>query len=202
MTYQTIIPFTPALEKRFQMQLKKTYVGHSDMKKRRPELYNINVTENGSIQMTNSFVAVQLENTDAQPTHLERYPDMTNIFNLDRLNMDNSVMLYWEDLKILENQLNVIYKQKVVSVKIAIHDEGVTIENTHYNQDFIKSQITTEVMTDRDHTIKLNPRFLHDALMFFRQIYKDAYGVRLWFHNSNMLYMTKGDMTYVIVGIR
>ena len=201
MTYQTIVPFTPALEKRFHLQLKKLYVGHSDMKKKRPELNNVNITENGSIQMTNSFVGVQLENTDATPTHLERFPDMTNLFEVDRSRSDDSVAIQWDDLKILENHLNVIYKQKIDTVKITISSKGITIENAtrdYMDRVFLKSEITTDLLTDREHTLRLNPRYLHDALMFFRQVYKDNYYIRVWTYQKQIVRLTFQDMTYIM----
>ena len=198
MTYQTIVPFTPALEKRFDLQLKKLYVSHSDMKKKRPELNNVNITENGSIQLTNSYVGVQLENTDATPTHLERYPDMSNLFEVDRSRVDDSVPLQWDDLKILENHLNVIYKQKVDNVKLTLSSEGIKIENSNLNHVFIKSEIATELLTDRDHTFNMNPRYLHDALMFFRQIYKDSYYIRVWTYQKGIIRFTYDNMTYLI----
>ena len=205
MTKQTLTQFTPTVEKRFNQQLNKMYVGQSALKKQRPILYNVNITENGSIQITNGIVAAQLENTNAQASNLEGYPkNLTNLFEVDPSHIDDSVMLYWNDLKILENQLNVIYNQKIDNVKVTINSEGVTIEkgNIEVTDTFIKSYVTTELFTDKEHSFKINPRYLHDALMFFRQLYKKGYYVRVWTNQSNLIKFTYQDMTYIIALIR
>ena len=204
MTKNLIVPYTPALEKRFNQQLKKVYVGQSQMKKSRPVLYNVNVTNNGTVQLTNSFVGVQLENTDAQPTHLEGYPDMTRLFEVDHSRVDDSVPIQYDDLKILENHLNVIYKQKIDNVKITLSNEGIAIENAKQGPDqvFIKSEIATELLTERYHTFNINPRYLHDALMFYRQVYRDSYYIRVWTDRNGIVRLTFQDMTYIIATIR
>ena len=201
----SLIPFTTALEKRFNAQLKKIYVGQSFRKKERPILNNINITDNGAVQITNGIVAVQLANTNAEANNLEGYPkNLTNLFEVDQSYIDQSVPIYWDDLKILEDQLNVIYKQKIDDVKITISNVGITIEKgkIEANDVFIKSNINTSLATDQQHIFKIDPRFLHDCLMFFRQIYKKGYHVRLWTYQSNLIKFTFEDMTYIIAPIR
>ena len=205
MTKQTLTQFTPAVEKRFNQQLNKMYVGQTRLKKSRPILYNVNITDNGSIQITNGHVAVQLENTDAQPNNLEGYPkNLTNLFEVDHSNADQSGPIFWDDLKILENQLNTIYKQKIDNVKVTINNEGITIEKgkIEVNDVFIKSNITTELFTDKEQSFNIDPRYMHDALMFFRQLYKKGYYVRIWTDQSNLIKFTYQDMTYIIAPIR
>ena len=201
----TLIPFNPSLQKRFESQLKKIYIGRSQRKKLQPILNNINITENGSIQITNGIVAAQLANTNAEASNLKGYPtNLTNIFEVDQSCIDQSVMIYWDDLKILEDQLNVLYKQKIDNVKLTINNEGITIKKgiIEANDFFIKYNINTSLATDQQHIFKINPRCLHDALMFFRQIYKKGYHVRLWTYQSNLIKFTYEDMTYIIAPIR
>ena len=204
MTNNTVIPFTTSLAKRFETQLKKIYVGQSAMKKRRSILNNVNITDNGSVQITNSYVAAQLENTDAAASQLDQYPDMTKLFEVDRSRIDESVQIYWEDLKLLEDHLNVIYKQKIDNVKITLSNTGITIENAMRNNDapFLKSEIRSTLLTDKDHSFNINPRYLHDCLMFFRQIYKRGYYIRVWTYKNNLIKFTYQELTYVIAPIR
>lgn len=200
MTEKTVIPFTTTLQKRFNAQLKKIYVGQSDMKKRRPILNNINVTDNGNVQITNGYVGVQLANTSATPSELEGYPGMTRLFEVDYNQVDHATMIFWEDLKLLEDHLNVIYKHKVDTVKITLSNKGITIENKdRHNMDtFLKSEIVTDILIENDRSFNINPRFLHDCLMFFRQIYKKGYHIVVWTYQDNLIRFTYQDLTYII----
>ena len=199
MTTQVKTHFTPALEKRFNTQLKKIYVEHSQVKKDRPILNNINVTEDGRVQITNSFVGVQLENTDARPTHLEQYPDMTRLFDNNRGSYDESFQVFYDDLKILENHLNVIYKQKVEVVDITFSNNGIVIENgkPSYDDVFLKSEIATELNVDT-YTIRVKPKYLHDALMFYRQVFKTGYFIRVWTYDKYLVRLSYCDVTYIM----
>ena len=196
----SLIPFTTTLEKRFNAQLKKIYVGQSVMKKRRPILNNINVTDNGNVQITNGYVGVQLANTSATPSELEGYPGMTRLFEVDYNQVDHATMIFWEDLKLLEDHLNVIYKHKVDTVKITLSNKGITIENKdRHNMDtFLKSEIVTDILIENDRSFNINPRFLHDCLMFFRQIYKKGYHIVVWTYQDNLIRFTYQDLTYII----
>ena len=200
MTEKTVIPFTTTLQKRFNAQLKKIYVGQSDMKKRRPILNNVNVTDNGNVQITNGYVGVQLANTSATPSELEGYPGMTRLFEVDYNQVDHATMIFWEDLKLLEDHLNVIYKHKVDTVKITLSNKGITIENKdRHNMDtFLKSEIVTDILIENDRSFNINPRFLHDCLMFFRQIYKKGYHIVVWTYQDNLIRFTYQDLTYII----
>lgn len=191
--------------KRFQIQLKKIYVGKADMKRARPVLNQINYTDNGHVQITNSHVAVRLSNVHNKSTNDKLYPNMDGIFKLpyDLQEIDFKI----QDMKPLEDHLNVLYRNGIKQVRITFNSEGITIveqpdRNRYPHETFLQSQIKQQLDLSNEYEIIVNTRYLHDALMFFRLIKAPKITIHLSENPLRPINLTYENLHYIIVPIR
>ena len=191
--------------KRFQIQLKKIYVGKADMKRTRPVLNQINYTDSGHVQITNSHVAVRLSNVHNKSTNDKLYPNMDGIFKLpyDLHPIDFKI----QDMKSLEDHLNVLYRNGIEQVRITLNSEGITIveqpdRNRYPHETFLQSQIKQQLDLSNEYEIIVNTRYLHDALMFFRLIKVPKITIHLSENPLRPIHLTYENLHYIIVPIR
>ena len=200
-----MLELTPQVQKRFATQLKKIYVGHAQMKRSRPVLYQLNYTENGHLQITNSHVGIRLSNVHHQEPNDTNYPQMDNIFVVP----DNTQAFTFKvsDLKPLEDHLNILYRNKVENVKITIDEDGFKIveepnPNNKPHETFLQSEIKLQTTCKEPHTFYLKARYLHDALMFYRQLKLPELTLHLGETPLRPINLTYKNLHYIITPVR
>ena len=200
-----MLELTPQVQKRFATQLKKIYVGHAQMKRSRPELYQLNYTSTGHVQMTNSHVGIRLSNVHHQEPNDSNYPKMDNIFIVPDHTQAFTFKL--PDLKPLEDHLNILYRNKVENVKITIDSDGFKIVeepnvNNKPHETFLKSEIKLQTALKEPHIFYLKARYLHDALMFFRQLKLPELTFHLGETPLRPINLTYKNLHYIITPVR
>lgn len=200
-----MLELTPQVQKRFATQLKKIYVGHAQMKRLRPTLYQLNYTENGHVQMTNSHIGIRLNSVHNQKPNDPNFPNMDNIFIVP--DHTQTFTFKVSDLKPLEDHLNILYRNKVEHVKITIDSEGFKIVeepniNSKPHETFLKSEIKLQTTLNEPHTFYLKARYLHDALMFFRQLKLPELTFHLGETPLRPINLTYKNLHYVITPVR
>lgn len=195
---------TDKVKKRFDIQLKKIYVGKSAMKNARPELNQVHYTKNGHVEITNSHVAVRISNVHDLPDSDEKYPDMDKIFRIPDEN--RSVELKVKDFKELEDHLNVLYRNNVEEVQVTIDKYGIQIvehpKSNEPNETFVESGIISALDTKEEFIFGMNSRYLHNALNFFRLIGANDITLHLADNHLRPLNITSGNLHYIVMPVR
>lgn len=195
-----MIELTDKVKKRFDMQLKKLWVGQSQMKNARPVLNQVHYTGNGHVEITNSHVGVRLSDVHNKPDSDEKFPMMDNIFRLP----DKVAALEFdmETLRQLENQANVLFKYKLDVIKLTMNKEGITLTSKPLNDmNFVECGLKMEFPMNDEVSIGLNPRYLHDALNMFRMI--GAEKATLYYESAvRPIHLVYENLHYLIVPIR
>lgn len=195
-----MIELTDKVRKRFEIQLKKIYVGKSKLKKTRPTLNQIHYSEDGHVQMTNSHVGVRLSNVHDQPDSDEKFPNMNHLFELP----DESTELTFnkETIKELESLSNVLFRHKLNVIKVKLSKDGILMTSKPINSmNFVECGLKMELDLKEDIELNLNPRYLHDALNMFRML--DVPYVNLHIVTSlRPIHLVYENLTYLITPIR
>ena len=195
-----MIELTDKVKKRFDIQLKKIYVGHAQMKKVRPVLNQVHYTADGHVQITNSHVGVRLAKVHDEPDSDGAFPEMHPLFRIPDEGI--SVELNEVVLKELENQANVLFKNKIGHIKLQMSKETILMTSKPLNDsNFIESGLKVNLDLEKEIDIGLNPRYLHDALNMFRMM--DATPVTLYYVNElRPIHLVHENLHYLITPIR
>lgn len=195
-----MIELTDKIRKRFEIQLKKIYVGNAELKKRRPKLDQIHYSKDGHVEITNSHVGVRLSDVHDKGDSDEEFPMMDNIFRLpDEV---TSIEFDMETLRQLENQTNVLFRYKLDVVKMTMTKEGITLTSKPLNDmNFVECGLKMELPIDNEVSIGLNPRYLHDALNMFRMI--GVENATLYYESElRPIHLVYENLHYLITPIR
>lgn len=196
-----MIEFTDKIRKRFEIQLKKIFVGQTDLKRARPVLNQIHYSKDGHVEITNGTVAVRLSNVHHLEDSDEKYPGMVDIFKLEE--NAQSFKLDKELLKEFEDHLNVLYRNKVSVVRMVINKKGIYMEPNNLTEEKVYHESGIKIDLDIKEEMKfgINPRYLHDALMMIRMMKIDEVTI----HKSTELRpfrITAKNLQYLIMPIR
>lgn len=195
-----MIELTDSIRKRFDIQLKKIYVGHARMKKEHPVLNQVHYTADGHVQITNAHVGVRLAKVHDEPDSDGAFPEMHPLFRIPDEGI--SVELNEVVLKELENQANVLFKYKLDVIKLTMNKEGITLTSKPLNDmNFVECGLKMELPMNDEVSIGLNPRYLHDALNMFRMI--GAEKATLYYDSElRPIHLVYENLHYLITPIR
>lgn len=161
-----MIELTDKIRKRFEIQLKKIFVGNSSLKNSRPVLNQLHYTKDGHLEITNSHIGVRLTDVHDREDSDEDFPNMDDLFKVS--NDAETIPLTGKQAKLLEDHLNVLYKNKVETLRVRINKEGIFIESNDKHKVFHESGILQNFGVKEEIIFGINSRYLHDALMMFR----------------------------------
>ena len=195
---------------RFEKQLKKIWVGMNSQRKARPVLSELNYHDNGSIEITNSHVAIRLKDvhnlTDVKNENGNYPTGLSKIF--DGLNNDciSFFTINKKDMRELEKQLNVMYrflKSANNTIAIEFDQSGVTIVPVE-DETLIRVKVDMDLNINNEEKITryLNARYLHDALMMFRQLGLSEVEFKISENVFRPILLTSQNLEYIITPIR
>lgn len=191
-----MIELTDKIRKRFEIQLKKIYVGNAELKKRRPELDQIHYSKDGHVEITNSHVGVRLSDVHDKGDSDEKYPDMNKLFQIS--DDAETVRINKEEAKLLEDHLNVLYRNKVEALRVSINNEGICIEANEKHDVYHKSGIQKNLNVSEEITFGIDSRYLHDALQMFRLMKLEEITIHVVPNKRIPISLTSKNLQYLI----
>lgn len=196
-----MIELTDKVRKRFEIQLKKIWVGQSGIKRDRPRLNQVHYTDDGHVEITNTMIGIRLSDVHEKPDSDEDFPDMDKIFQVP--NGVDEFEFKMNELKEFEDHLNVIYRNKVEAVKVKINADGILISEHQPGKDsvFVESGIKIKWDMEEELEFAINPRYLHDALNMFRLVGVNELSI---FYDTarKPIHLVSDNLHYLIVPIR
>lgn len=194
-----MIELTDKILKRFEIQLKKIYVGNAGLKKRRPELDQIHYSKDGHVEITNSHVGVRLSDVHDKGDSDENYPDMNKLFQIS--DDAETVRINKEEAKLLEHHLNVLYRNKIEALRVSINNEGIYIEANEKNDVYHKSGIQKNLNVSEEITFGIDSRYLHDALQMFRLMKLEEITIHVVPNKRIPISLTSKNLQYLILPV-
>lgn len=195
------VEYDKKLHNRMRIQKDKIFINHTQLKRDRPILDNVHYNKNGNIEVTNSRVAIRIRDSHEMPSkHKDNYPSLEHIFNGIKDTLP--ITLNKRTSKILENQLNVLYTNKIDTVDFIISDNQLIIQSIDDKSPFISSRL--KITNEHKETIqfRISTRYLHDALMFFRQLKIDTITLNKSINQLQPLLITALNIDYLVMPIR
>lgn len=190
------------LFKRFDIQKRKIFTGQSSIKKNKPQLFNVHVKDN-KIELTNGIVAIRYKTDETlEDTLIEDYPELDELFNQPINSYNDSITLEKEKMKMIEDQLNVLYRNEEEVIDIEFDNYELIIKSTIEESLFKKSVIPIKKYRKKRFKTRINSRYVHDALMFLRQMNKEKVELMLPSTSYQPILFHTEDLDYLIMTIR
>lgn len=192
-----MIELTDKVIKRFETQLKKIFVGNTTIREDKPEFNQVHYSKYGHLEITNSHVAVRLSNVHDKYDSDEKYPDLNKQFEIP----DRAVQVEFskEDIKLLEDQLEVLYKNKVEALSVTLNQEGIFVKSNKQEDVFHESGIYKTLDVQEEFTFGINSRYFHDALMMFRLMKLEDINLYVEPNKRSLIHIVSKNLHYIIM---
>lgn len=198
-----MLKLTKTLENRMRIQKNKLFSGDKKkIKENRPELDLVHQHLHGHLEITNQEVAIRISDVLDSSTYIKSkdYPELNHIFELPKENYTKIKI----PTKEIEDSLSIDKIQNEMDfLKVSVSNNKMKITPQTVNPTVILDDIVINLdkETKKETSFIISPKYLHDAMNFFRML--KIKNVKLIVEDKNKpIRILHENAQYVIAQIR